>query len=80
VTILFPHQCAIQVNDSSNQPTSDAELVVQFVHGLGARLGGNDRGSNYHSDKRQGNQEVMHSDVTSWGFTEPVHTWIIGVI
>jgi hypothetical protein len=36
------------------------ELVVQFVSRLGAGLGGDDCGSNYHSYKRQSNQEVMH--------------------
>jgi hypothetical protein len=36
------------------------ESVVEFVSGFGAGLGGDDRGSNYHSNKGECNQEVMH--------------------
>jgi hypothetical protein len=80
VSILLPHRSASKVYDSSNPPVSDAKLVVQFVRGFSAGLCGNDRGGNYHSDKRQGNQQVMHSGVSWCGSAEPVHIRIIGVI
>jgi hypothetical protein len=40
--------------------STGVELVVQFVNSFGAGLGGDDRGSNYHSNKGESNQEIMH--------------------
>lgn len=54
------------------------ELVVELVGSFCAGLGGNDRGSNYHSDKAESNQQIMHCAISSWNPMEPVHTCIIG--
>jgi len=62
-----------------NLPASGTELIVQFVSSFGAGFCGDDRWGNNHSDKSQGNQQVMHSDVSWWGPAELFHTLIIGV-
>src|SRR5580658_1103354 len=39
--------------------------LLSFVDGIVARLGGDDGRGNNHTDKREGNQQIMHC-VLSW--------------
>ena len=53
------------------------ELVFEFVSSFGAGLGGNDCGGDYHSDKSEGDQKVMHFVLSLDSSSASVHIWII---
>jgi hypothetical protein len=55
-------------------------LVFQFVRGFGAGLGGNDCGGHYHSNKCEGDQEVMHCFISLYGSMEPVYILMMAFI
>jgi hypothetical protein len=55
----------------------DQGSSVAFFGRFGARLGGNDRGGNNHSDKCEGNQEIMHWVLSLYVSRSSVHFWII---
>jgi hypothetical protein len=39
-----------------------------FFCSFGAGLGGDERGSNYHSDKGQSDEQIVHSGISLGGF------------
>ena len=51
--------------------------LFRLFGGFSPGLGGHKSRRNHHSDKGQGNQEIMHSIFPRGGFLEPVHTQII---